>query len=124
MFPFQGHFRNYSATFTNSNPLGDEKLSLLDELEIHELLRNVRLYKSELRRSASDSDPEDGILDFLANDRKDLYQVPDAVYDSRSLERSNVGAGELVDAEAEVAPECRPGQQPGQDECEVSSLRD
>ena len=35
---------NYSATFENINPLGDPQLSILDELKIHELIRNVMIY--------------------------------------------------------------------------------
>ena len=49
----QGEYRNYSATFENINPLGDPNLSILDELEIHELIRNLKIY---------------GVLDFLVNE--------------------------------------------------------
>ena len=38
-----GEFKNYSATFENINPLGDPNLSLLDKLEIHELIRNQNI---------------------------------------------------------------------------------
>ena len=37
----QGEFMNYSATFENINPLGDPQLSILDELEIHELILSL-----------------------------------------------------------------------------------
>ena len=39
----QGEFKNYSATFENVNPLGDIRLSILDDLQIHELYRNVHV---------------------------------------------------------------------------------
>ena len=84
----QGEFMNYSATFENINPLGDPRLSILDELEIHELIRNVRIY--------SDSNDDDGVLDFLVNEKSDLEAYPDALYSSRSLERYNVSVGTVL----------------------------
>ena len=84
----QGEFMNYSATFENINPLGDPRLSILDELEIHELIRNVIIY--------SDSNEVDGILDFLVNERSDLEAYPDALYSSKSLQRYNVSTGAVL----------------------------
>ena len=83
----QGEFKNYSATFENINPLGDPKLSILDELEIHELIRNILIY---------DSTEEDGILDFLVNDQNDLVGYPDTVYSSKTLQRYDVSAGTVL----------------------------
>ena len=81
----QGEFMNYSATFENINPLGDPQLSILDELEIHELIRNIMIH--------SDSNEDDGILDFLVNERNDFLAYPDALYSSKTLQRYNVSAG-------------------------------
>ena len=81
----QGLFRNYSATFQNINPLGDPRLSILDELEIHELIRNVRIF----------GEGDDGIQDFLVNERRDIEDFPDALYDSATLTRYNVSRGEV-----------------------------
>ncbi|XP_065905004.1 uncharacterized protein [Dysidea avara] len=83
----QGEFRNYSATFENINPLGDPNLSILDELEIHELIRNVRIYNSP---------EDDGVLDFLVNELDDLPAFPDALYSSKTLERYNVSGGTIL----------------------------
>ncbi len=83
----QGEFRNFSATFQNINPLGDSRLSILDELQIHELVRNVRIY--------TNSD-DDGILDFLVNDRRDIGAYPDSIYDSKTLVRYNVTRGDVM----------------------------
>ena len=83
----QGEFRNYSATFEYMNPLGDPKLSVLDELKIHELIRNVYIYQS---------DEDDGILDFLADDQNDLYEIPDSLYNSKTFEQYNVSVGEII----------------------------
>ena len=88
----QGEFMNYSATFENINPLGDPRLSVLDELEIHELIRNVRIY--------SDSNEDDGVLDFLVNERSDLEAYPDALYSSKSLQRYNVSTGAVLSVHA------------------------
>ena len=81
----QGEFKNFSATFQNINPLGDPRLSILDELEIHELTRNVRIY----------NEGDDGILDFLVNERPDIGGYPDALYDSNTLTRYNVSKGSM-----------------------------
>ena len=83
----QGEFRGYSATFENINPLGDPNLSILDELEIHELIRNVRIYNSP---------EDDGVLDFLVNELDDLLAFPDALYSSKTLERYNVSVGTIL----------------------------
>ena len=83
----QGEFKNYSATFENVNPLGDPKLSILDELKIHELIRNVHIYNEE---------ENDEILDFLVNDQNDLGAYPDALYSSKTLKHYNVTTGEIL----------------------------
>ena len=80
----QGEFMGYSATFENMNPLGDPKLSVLDDLQIHELIRNVVIYTSN---------EDDGIPDFLVNDRDDYLAYPDALYSSKTLQQYNVSAG-------------------------------
>ena len=83
----QGEFRNYSATFENINPLGDPNLSILDELEIHELIRNIRIY---------DTSEDDEVLDFLVNEVNDAFTNPDMLYSSKSLEHYNVSTGVVL----------------------------
>ena len=80
----KGEFTSYSATFENRNPLGDPRLSLLDELETHQLVQNVMMYTA---------DEDDGILDFLVNDRNDFLEYPDGLYSSRTLQQHNVSIG-------------------------------
>ena len=82
----QGEFTSYSATFENRNPLGDPKLSLLDELRTHKLVKNVMMYSPE---------EDDGVLDFLVNDRYDSSAYPDALYSSRTLQQYNVTVGSI-----------------------------
>ncbi|CAN0355775.1 unnamed protein product [Lampetra fluviatilis] len=80
-----GEFKNYSATFQNKNPLGDPRLSLLDELKIHKLVRNVRI--------AGDGD--DGLLDFLVTDSLSSgIAYPDRLYDSKDLRYADVTTAE------------------------------
>ena len=80
----KGEFTGYSATFENRNPLGDPRLSILDELETHKLVRNVMMYNVE---------EDDGIPDFLVNDRNDFLGHPDGLISSRTLEHHNVSIG-------------------------------
>ena len=84
----QGEFMNYSATFENINPLGDPRLSLLDQLEIHELIRNVMIY--------SDPSENDEILDFLVNEQDDFLAYPDILYSSKTLQSYNVTTGTIL----------------------------
>ena len=87
----QGEFMSYSADFENMNPLGDPKLSVLDDLQIHELIRNVEIYISG---------ESDDILDFLVNDRDDRLAYPDTLYSSRTLERYNVSVGSVLSVQS------------------------
>ena len=82
----QGEFTNYSASFEYMNPLGDPRLSVLDELVIHDLIRNVVVYPE---------DEDDGVLDFLVNDFNDLLDIPDVLYSSKTFTRYNVSEGEI-----------------------------
>ena len=86
-----GEFKNYSATFESINPLGEPKLSILDELEIHELIRNVRMYNDK---------EKDGILDFLVNEHIDFFDYPDALYSSKTLTQYSVNVGVVLSVHA------------------------
>ena len=77
----KGKFQNYSATFENENPLGDPRLSLLDELEVHELIHRVRILEAGM---------DDGIDDFLVNEKIDFNIYPDLVFSSKTLEKYDV----------------------------------
>ncbi|KAK7073311.1 hypothetical protein SK128_022153 [Halocaridina rubra] len=82
-----GEFKNYSASFENINPLGDPKLSLIDELEIHGLIWNVRIPGAN----------NDGILDFLVSDIPDNRAIPDKLYSSADMSFFNVTEGEVLE---------------------------
>ena len=74
----QGIFYNYSATFENINPLGDPQLSLMDELGYHELVHVVQINDGPDGANTVD----DGLGDFLVNDRVDQNGIPEFLYDS------------------------------------------
>lgn len=67
-----GTFSEYSARFEHMDELGDPRLSLIDEVRIHELNHCVRV----------DTPSDDGKPDFLANDAPDDDHMPDRLYNS------------------------------------------
>ncbi len=66
----QGLFINYSATFQNVDDLGNSRLSLIDDVSIHEMIRVVD----------AGGTFEDGRPDFLVNDVPDPNSFPDTLY--------------------------------------------
>lgn len=66
----QGLFIDYSATFQHLDALEGVKLSLLEDVSIHEMIHLVQAGGSF----------EDGKPDFLVNDEPDLHDLPDTLY--------------------------------------------
>ncbi len=66
----QGEFIGYNASYVHLDGLGDPRLSLIDSVEIHELIHAVR----------ADVPIDDGICDFLVNDQTDDLSLPDTLY--------------------------------------------
>ena len=66
----QGLFIDYKATFEHIDGLGNPKLSLIDQVNIHELNHLVQ----------ASGVFEDGKPDFLVNDIPDLRDMPDTLY--------------------------------------------
>ncbi|MEM1278516.1 MAG: Calx-beta domain-containing protein [Cyanobacteria bacterium P01_H01_bin.152] len=66
----QGKFIEYDATFEHINDLGIEELSLIKEVNIHELVRKVRV----------DHPTDDQLSDFLVNGEFDANFYPDILY--------------------------------------------
>ncbi len=66
----QGLFINYSATFEHLDSLGKTNLSLVDEVTIHEMIRQVHAAGAF----------EDNKPDFLVNDVADPDDLPDHLY--------------------------------------------
>lgn len=66
----QGKFIDYKASFEHSDALGGLKTSLIESVEIHELIHTVRV----------DNPTDDGKPDFLVNDLPDPDSLPDTLY--------------------------------------------
>jgi len=66
----QGQFVEYSATFEHLDGLGDPRLSLIESVEIHELIRVVK----------ATNGLNDALPDFLVNDFPDERFLPDTLY--------------------------------------------
>ena len=63
-----GHFTDYDINATHVTSYGNEDLSLLDTVTIHELIRSINI-----------SD-ENNLVGFLVNDVVDAEDMPDALY--------------------------------------------
>lgn len=66
----QGSFTNFKASFEHVDALGARRLSLVREVEIHDLVRLV----------LAGPPVADGRTDFLVNDVSDPARLPDALY--------------------------------------------
>lgn len=66
----QGLFIDYAATFEHIDGLGDKRLSLIDRVEIHEMIHIV----------SADRTFEDNRPDFLVNDVPDFDDYPDTIH--------------------------------------------
>ncbi|MCL2709346.1 MAG: FG-GAP-like repeat-containing protein [Planctomycetaceae bacterium] len=65
-----GQFISYEASYTHINPLGDQRLSLIKDVQIHELIKTVY----------ADREFDDGKPDFLVNGTLDSAAIPDSLY--------------------------------------------
>jgi hypothetical protein len=68
----QGLFIDYSATFEHIDALGDPRLSLIESVDIHEMIRVVQAVGAT----------NDGLPDFLVNDVPDANDLPDTLHGS------------------------------------------
>ncbi len=66
----QGKFKEYSASFQHVDSLGLSNISLIDSVEIHELIHAGRTARPG----------DDQVPDFLVNDDPDPASVPDRLY--------------------------------------------
>ena len=75
-----GVFKNFTATFTNTNPNGDPKLSLIEQFSVHELFQVVR--KPGLMRDF-----------YLTKDSSNSFiEYPEHLFDSQNLGKEKVSA--------------------------------
>lgn len=80
----QGLFTDYKATFEHVDGLGNPRLSLIDEVSIHEMNHLVQ----------AGGVWEDGKPDFLVNDVPDIHDYPDTLY----LSDGSTNAVQLVES--------------------------
>lgn len=66
----QGLFTDYKASFRHVSDLGNPRLSLIQDVKIHELIHAVRDFSAGA----------DALPDFLTNDDRDINAVPDKLY--------------------------------------------
>ena len=66
----QGKFVEFAASFAHDDALGGKATSLIDTVNIHELIRAVRV----------GGDADDGRPDFLVNDVADADHLPDTLW--------------------------------------------
>ena len=75
-----GKFVSYDAKVLHKSSFGNQNLSLVQGVKLHELTKSIRLY-GEL---------EDGITDFLVNDVFDVNDRPDIIYFSQGNRTAKV----------------------------------
>ena len=83
----KGIFSNFSVSYTNKNPLGDPRLSIIEELKLHELFQQVRIGDR---------------LDFLVREKKYGEIVPDHLVYSSDLSAYNVSHIKDIDVELSI----------------------
>ena len=96
----QGFFIDYKATWEHIDGFGNARLSLIDEVTIHEMLHQVQ----------ADRGFEDGKPDFLVNQVDDFRDLPDTLYlsDGRTnqvdvvLEGTHDGPVTATDRQVEI----------------------
>ena len=77
----RGTFNNFSATFEYKGPINDDRLSLIESVEIYELAHIVQV-DGDHPSAHGLGYINDGIGDFLANLNPDFAYIPDHVFTS------------------------------------------
>jgi len=91
----RGKFSNFSATFQYKGPINDDRLSLIESVEIYELTHIVRVVGDHPLGSGLGY-VDDGQDDFLTNIRPDAFYVPDHVFTS-DTRQGNFTVASVVD---------------------------
>ena len=77
----RGTFYNFSATFEYKGPINDDRLSLIESVNIHELTHIVRIDGNH-PLGIGLGYYDDGSDDFLINLNPDAFSIPDRVFTS------------------------------------------
>lgn len=86
-----GHFIEYDVSFDHKTSYGNEELSLIDQVSIHELIRGFTPPLSPLTSQYSTSQRA-----FLVNDTEDDKDMPDRIYFTDATQRDVTLASEAV----------------------------
>lgn len=88
-----GHFVSYNAHVIHNSSYGNQDLSLVSHLDIHELIHPIYAY----------GNLDDGINDFLVNDNPDAFDTPDSIYFSHGG-KTSVGVVDGISFDHLVSP--------------------
>ena len=91
----RGTFNNFSATFEYKGPINDDRLSLIESVEIYELSHIVQVDGNHPSAHGLGY-IDDGIGDFLANLNPDFAYIPDHVFTS-DTRQSNFTVASAID---------------------------
>ena len=81
-----GHFVSYDVKVNHTKSYGNDRLSLIKEANIHELIKSIKSYGNTY---------DDNILDFLVNDVSDANDTPDRIYLSNGNSEEVFGAEKI-----------------------------
>ena len=90
----RGKFNNFTATFQYEGPINNDKLSMIESVEIFELSHVVRVDGNHVS-SQGYGYIDDGLDDFLVNINPDAYYIPDHVFTS-DMQQSNLTVASVV----------------------------
>ncbi len=90
----RGKFNNFTARFQYEGPINNDKLSLVESVEIFELVHIVRVDGNHVLLEGKGY-IDDGLDDFLVNINPDAYFIPDHVFTS-DTQQSNLTVASVV----------------------------
>ena len=100
----RGNFYNFSATFEYKGPINDDRLSLIESVDIFELTQLVRITDHPAMPNGGLGYIDDGLDDFLVNVNPDAYYIPDTVFTSDTRSH-NFTVSSVVDRALSLTPQ-------------------
>ena len=100
----RGNFYNFSATFEYRGPIDDDRLSLIESVDIFELTHLVRITDHPAMPNGGLGYIDDGLDDFLVNVNPDAFYLPDTVFTSDTRSQ-NFSVSSVVDRAQALSPQ-------------------
>ena len=100
----RGNFYNFSATFEYRGPINDDRLSLVESVDIFELTHLVRITDHPAMPTGGLGYIDDGLDDFLVNVNPDAHYIPDTVFTS-DTRLHNFSVSNVVDRALTLSPQ-------------------